>query len=172
MKPKSARTEQMLPAHAPLLVGTSYRTLGTAAGACGEVPARFSGWTSDNADGAELDDRRSTSSSHSLVRRDVALLLSLLALLVLAGCAAQPEAERYREQALQAAYEIGQVQMSCPEATPTITSSQTAQPPPNDAQTNQAAQFIYTANVAGCGENREYLIVCREDGNGCTPTAR
>ena len=51
-------------------------------------------------------------------------------ILLLAGCAAdEPAAERYRGDALQAAYEIGQVQMSCPDATPMITSISAARPP-------------------------------------------
>ena len=97
----------------------------------------------------------------------------LMVCLLRAGCAAQEQAtDRYREQALQAAYEIGQVQMSCPEATPTISSSETIQPPANDAQAYPGLQLVYTTNVAGCGASRQYVIVCREDGSGCAPAAR
>lgn len=95
----------------------------------------------------------------------------LTAGLLLAGCAAQePAAERYREQALQSAYEIGQVEMSCPEATPSMTSSQTVQPKA-DPQGLGLPQHEYTVDVAGCGASRTYLIVCREDGSGCAPAA-
>lgn len=95
----------------------------------------------------------------------------LLGGLLLAGCAAQePAGERYREQALQAAYEIGQIQMSCPEATPTVTSSEIVQPRA-DSGTLQPARREYTIDVAGCGADRTYLIVCREDGGGCAPAA-
>jgi hypothetical protein len=92
--------------------------------------------------------------------------------LLLAGCAAQePATEHYRERALQAAYEIGQIQMSCPSATPSVTSSQTVRPQA-DSETFQSAQHEYTIDVAGCGADRTYLIVCREDGSGCAPAAQ
>lgn len=93
------------------------------------------------------------------------------AALLLVGCAGQESAaERYRQQVLQAAYEIGQIQMSCPDATPTITSSETVEPPA-DPQTFQPPGREYTINVAGCGADRTYLVVCREDGSGCAPAA-
>lgn len=94
-----------------------------------------------------------------------------LAGLLLAGCVArEPAADRYREQALQAAYEIGQIQMSCPDATPTVTSSEIVQPQ-GDLGTVQPPQREYTIDVAGCGADRTYLIVCRENGSGCAPAA-
>lgn len=96
--------------------------------------------------------------------------LAAAALLTLAGCQGQePAAERYREKALQSAYEIGQVQMSCPDATPSMTSSQTVQKA--DPQGLALPQHEYTVAVAGCGASRTYLIVCREDGSGCAPAA-
>lgn len=92
-------------------------------------------------------------------------------LLFLAGCQShETPTERYRDMALQSAYEIGQVEMSCPEATPTITSGETVQPPV-DTQDFQAPQLEYTVDVAGCGTTRTYLVVCREDGGGCAPAA-
>lgn len=95
----------------------------------------------------------------------------LLAALLLAGCAApEPAAERDREQALQAAYEIGQIQLSCPDATPSLTSSEIVQPG-GDSGTLQPHRREYTIDVAGCGAQRTYLIVCREDGGGCAPAA-
>ena len=72
----------------------------------------------------------------------------------------------------QSAYGIGQIQMSCPQATPTITSSQTVEAPAGDAQAGQDSQFVFTAGVAGCGASREYLIVGREGGSGCAPSPR
>lgn len=91
---------------------------------------------------------------------------------LLAGCAAQPAAERLREQALQAAYEMGQVQMACPDATPTITSTQLVEPPAGGVPGASGREFIYTANVAGCGDTREYVINCHEDDGACSPSAR
>ncbi|MGE3294593.1 MAG: hypothetical protein AB7I59_15620 [Geminicoccaceae bacterium] len=79
--------------------------------------------------------------------------------------------ERYRDMALQSAYEIGQVEMSCPEATPRITSGEAVQPP-DGTQAVQIPQLEYTVDVAGCEATRTYLIVCREDGGGCAPTAQ
>lgn len=94
------------------------------------------------------------------------------ALLALAGCQdPEPPAKRYRDMALQSAYEIGQVELSCPDATPTITSSETVQPTAG-TQSFQAPQLEYTIDVAGCGATRTYLIACRQDGGGCAPTAQ
>lgn len=92
--------------------------------------------------------------------------------ILVAGCTAQPPAERLREQALQAAYEIGQVQMACPDATPTITSTQLVEPTAGGAPGASGREFIYTANVAGCGDTREYVINCHEGDGVCSPSAR
>jgi hypothetical protein len=93
-------------------------------------------------------------------------------LLLPAGCQTdQPPAERYRDMALQSAYEIGQVELSCPDAMPRITSGEAVQPP-DGTQAIQVPQLEYTVDVAGCGATRTYLIVCREDGSGCAPTAQ
>ena len=59
--------------------------------------------------------------------------------------------------------------MSCPDATPSMTSSQTVQKA--DPQGLALPQHEYTVAVAGCGASRTYLIVCREDGSGCAPAA-
>lgn len=95
-----------------------------------------------------------------------------LALLFLAGCRGpESAAERFRDMALQSAYEIGQIEMDCPQATPTITSSAAMQPKA-DPQAFAVPQLEYTVDVAGCGATRTYLIMCREDGGGCAPTGR
>lgn len=91
------------------------------------------------------------------------------ALLLVAGCQSHDTpTERYRDTALQSAYEIGQIEMDCPEATPTITSGERFEAPP-DPPAFRASQLDYTVEVAGCGASRTYLIVCREDGGGCAP---
>ena len=88
-----------------------------------------------------------------------------LALLALGACRGpEPAAERYREQALQAAYEAGQIELSCPEATPRVTAQQVTQPPGALGR-----RFTYTVEVAGCGGDTELLIVCTEDGAPCAP---
>jgi hypothetical protein len=93
-------------------------------------------------------------------------------MLLLAGCQShEPAAERYRDMALQSAYEIGQVEMSCPDATPRINSREAVQPP-DGTQAISVPQLEYTVEVMGCGETRTYLVVCREDGSGCAPTAQ
>ena len=88
-----------------------------------------------------------------------------LALLALAACQGpEPAAERYRGEALQAAYEAGQIELNCPEAKPRITAQEVTQPP--DAL---GRRFTYTVEVAGCGGDTELLIVCTEDGGPCAP---
>jgi hypothetical protein len=119
------------------------------------------GAESDGSDHAREDN---VSGGTGLVRWRVAG-----AVLVMSGCQShEPAAEHYRDIALQSAYEVGQVEMVCPEATPTVTSSE-AMPPTADTPAFQALQLEYTVAVEGCGSTRTYLILCREDGSGCAP---
>ena len=87
-----------------------------------------------------------------------------IGLLILAGCQSKDSADG---AALQTAYELGQIEMSCPGATPTITSREVVQPV--DANAPTAARVGYTVSVAGCGESRQYSVTCADGGGPCSP---
>jgi hypothetical protein len=87
-----------------------------------------------------------------------------IGLLMLAGCQSKDSADA---AALQTAFELGQIEMSCPEATPTITSREVVQPV--DANAPTVARVDYTVSVAGCGESRVYSVTCADSGGSCSP---
>ena len=92
-------------------------------------------------------------------------MLRGVALLILAGCEGSERAvEGHREEALQAAYGTGQIELSCPQATPRITSQQVVQ-----AANAAARRFGFAVDVAGCGGETGLLIVCGEGSAPCAP---
>ena len=89
--------------------------------------------------------------------------VAAVAPMVLGGCQSGENADA---AALQTAYELGQIEMSCPEATPTITSRDPVQPVDPNAQ--PAPRVDYTVNVSGCGESRVYVVTCADGGGPCS----
>jgi hypothetical protein len=87
-----------------------------------------------------------------------------LAGLAVAGCqsAAQMLAAE-QPAALQAATRRGQFEMSCPQATGTVLSSNLLQP----AMWGGLERAEYTIGVEGCGQRRTYIAVCQVGGPAC-----
>ena len=83
---------------------------------------------------------------------------------VLAGC--QTDAQILAsEQALasQTALRRGQFELSCPQATATVLSTAMLQP----VAWRGTERAEYTIGVAGCGQQKTYIVVCPLDSNAC-----
>jgi len=85
-------------------------------------------------------------------------------LLVLAGCASdQQMLGNDQDNALQVAVRRGQFEMSCPNATGTVLSSNILQP----VLWNGLERAEYTVGVAGCGQKATYIAVCQIGSSSC-----
>ena len=83
---------------------------------------------------------------------------------VLAGC--QTDAQVLAsEQALasQTALRRGQFELTCPQATATVLSTAMLQP----VAWRGTERAEYTVGVAGCGQQKTYIVVCPLDSSAC-----
>ena len=98
-------------------------------------------------------------------RKGLAAMGSLLAALSTSGC--QTDAQilaSEQERATQTALRRGQFELDCPQATPTILSS-------NLLQAGRYVGYLhaeYTIGVAGCGQRRTYTVICRVSDSACS----
>jgi hypothetical protein len=94
-------------------------------------------------------------------------LLSIAAVVAIAGCNTTPLTTTKQPMALDFALKRARFEMSCPEATGSVLSSETIQPPniaPRFAGP-QRAQF--TIGVAGCGKRETLVVICADGSDGC-----
>jgi hypothetical protein len=92
------------------------------------------------------------------------VLVAALAPLVLAGC--QSDAQILASEqatATQVATRRGQFEMSCPQATGTILSSNMLQP----VVWGGMERAEYTVGVEGCGQRRTYIVLCQVGSVSC-----
>lgn len=95
---------------------------------------------------------------------------SLLAVsaLIAAGCQTQAQIlESEKATAMQVAVNRGRFEMSCPEATGTILSSNFLQP----VVWGGLERAEYTVGIAGCGQRRTYIVVCQLGSESCFAAA-
>ena len=100
------------------------------------------------------------------------IILALIGVLGMMGCSnVQAQwLDSLQPNAMQTAASRGQAEMSCPTVTPTLMSRQMAHTPGYTAP--WIMQFTqYTINLAGCGKDQVYLILCPLGGTDCYPAA-
>jgi hypothetical protein len=97
--------------------------------------------------------------------------LALAAALVAAACATQSDFLAQKQpMALQTVMSRAQFEMNCPNAAPTILSQEVVQPALQGPWVQGIQRAEYTIGVAGCGQRREYVVICPEGGEGCFAT--
>jgi hypothetical protein len=97
--------------------------------------------------------------------------LALVAVLVTAACATQSEfLAQMQPQALQTVMSRAQFEMNCPSAAPTILSQEVVQPALQGPWVQGVQRAEYTIGVAGCGQRKEYVVICPQGGDGCFAT--
>jgi hypothetical protein len=98
-------------------------------------------------------------------------ILAVLAVFGVVGCSTQAQMlDTLQPSAMQTAASRGQSEMNCPTATPTLMSREMAQPPGYTAP-GILESAEYTINVAGCGKEQVYFILCPLGGSACYPAA-
>ena len=92
-------------------------------------------------------------------------IVTLLAfLLVLAGCASDQQIlANEQSNALQVALNRGRFELSCPDATGVVLSSNLLQP----ALWNGIERAEYTVGVEGCKQKSTYIVVCQLGSVSC-----
>jgi hypothetical protein len=96
------------------------------------------------------------------------LLLSLGALIGIAGCASQSQfLDNKQPIAIQAAVDRGRFALNCPAATGMIISREVVQPSLQGPFVSGIQRAEFTVGVEGCGERKTYIVVCPDGGEGC-----
>ena len=96
------------------------------------------------------------------------LAAALVSAALIAGC--QSQAQMLAEDqgaATQVAARRGQFEMSCPQVTTEVLSSNLLQP----ALWGGLERAEYTVGVSGCGQRRTYIVVCQIGSPSCFAAA-
>jgi len=92
----------------------------------------------------------------------------LLPALLLAGCqTSQQILQSEQATATQVAVNRGRFEMSCPQATGVVLSSNMLQP----VAWRGMERAEYTIGVEGCGQRRTYVVICALDSPSCFAAA-
>ena len=102
---------------------------------------------------------------------------TVLPMMLIVGC--QSTAERldeFQPAAIDVALQRARVDMSCPEATGTVSSRREISPEWKQSSAPVSIQVgytraEYTIAVDGCGKRTTMTVVCDEGGSGCVATA-
>ncbi|HTY19191.1 MAG TPA: hypothetical protein VMH82_15780 [Myxococcota bacterium] len=100
-----------------------------------------------------------------------ALRFSIAAALLAGACATQSDFLAQKQpMALQTVMSRAQFEMNCPSAAPTILSQEVVQPALQGPWVQGIQRAEFTIGVAGCGQRKEYVVICPEGGEGCFAT--
>jgi hypothetical protein len=92
------------------------------------------------------------------------VLLTLLALLTVAGCQSQGQVLAGDQSvAIQTAERRGKFELNCPAATGEVLSSNMLQP----VLWGGEERAEYTVGVNGCGKRAVYVVICPQGSTGC-----
>ncbi len=99
------------------------------------------------------------------------ILLTFSAIVLTAGCASQSQVlQQGQAAAVNAAQKRGQFDMSCPNVTTTVLSSDYIQPAIQGGvwmAREGVTRLEYTIGVDGCGKKEVYVVMCQEGTNTC-----
>lgn len=102
------------------------------------------------------------------MRKPIQFVLLAVAALTATGCQTQAQIlESEKATAMQVAVNRGRFEMSCPEATGTILSSNFLQP----VVWGGLERAEYTVGIEGCGQRRTYIVVCQLGSVSCFAAA-
>jgi len=96
------------------------------------------------------------------------LILALIALPSLAGCASQAKfLNDKQDPAVQTALARARFEMNCPAAKAVVISREVVQPAMQGPWLHGIQRAEYTIGVSGCGLRKTYIVICPEGGEGC-----
>lgn len=94
--------------------------------------------------------------------------VTLLVAVAVAGCNTVPLTTQKQPMAIDFALQRARFEMNCPQATATVLSSETIEPP-----MTMGPRFVgveraqYTIGVSGCGSRNTMVVLCSADNSGC-----
>jgi hypothetical protein len=94
-------------------------------------------------------------------------LLSIAVVVAISGCNTTPLTTTKQSMALDFALKRARFEMSCPEATGSVLSSETIQPPNVGIRFSGPQRAQYTIGVAGCGKRETLVVICADGSDGC-----
>lgn len=96
------------------------------------------------------------------------ILLTLIAVLLVAGCATPTQfLDSKQGMAIQTATSRAQFEMNCQQTAATILSRDVIQPTYIGPAAGGIDRAEYTIGVEGCGQRHTYVVVCPQGGTGC-----
>jgi hypothetical protein len=94
-------------------------------------------------------------------------LLPIAALVLMSGCNTTPLTTTKQPMALDFALKRARFEMNCPEATGSVLSSETIQPPNVGPRFAGPERAQFTIGVAGCGKRDTMVVLCADGADGC-----
>ncbi|HME38647.1 MAG TPA: hypothetical protein VKG63_06770 [Steroidobacteraceae bacterium] len=95
------------------------------------------------------------------------LIFPIAALAAISGCNSTPLTTTKQPMALDFALKRARFEMSCPEATGSVLSSETIQPPNVGPRFQGPQRAQFTIGVAGCGKRETMVVICADGSDGC-----
>jgi len=95
------------------------------------------------------------------------IILPIVALATLSGCNTTPLTTTKQPMALDFALKRARFEMGCPEATGSVLSSETIQPPNVGPRFQGPQRAQFTIGVAGCGKRETMVVICADGSDGC-----
>jgi hypothetical protein len=98
----------------------------------------------------------------------VAIVATVSLALAAGGCATQQQLlDDKQSAAIQAATNRAGFEMNCPSAEGTVLSRTLLQPAIQGPLIAGQQRAEFTIGVSGCGQRREYVVICPEESDGC-----
>jgi hypothetical protein len=97
-------------------------------------------------------------------------LLFIVPAMILAGisgCNTTPLTTTKQPMALDFAVKRARFEMSCPEATGSVLSSETIQPPNVGPRFSGPERAQFTIGVSGCDKRETLVVICADGSDGC-----
>jgi hypothetical protein len=94
-------------------------------------------------------------------------LLSFAAVVAISGCDTTPLTTTQQPMARDYALKLVRFEMSCPEKTASVPSSETIQPANVAPRFSGPQRPQFTTGVAGCGKRETLVVICADGSDGC-----
>jgi hypothetical protein len=86
---------------------------------------------------------------------------------VISGCNTTPLTTTKQPMALDFAVKRARFEMNCPEATGSVLSSETIQPPNVGVRFSGPERAQFTIGVSGCDKRETLVVICADGADGC-----
>jgi hypothetical protein len=95
------------------------------------------------------------------------LIVWAIALAAISGCNTTPLTTTKQPMALDFAVKRARFEMNCPDATGSVLSSETIQPPNVGVRFSGPERAQFTIGVSGCDKRSTLVVICADGADGC-----